>query len=429
VGWLTNWGYRKKHTITGSIDGAQTNYQIRFVVHYGSGSDSGEDVYCDSNCKTDFSDIRFTKSDGTTNLDYWIEEYTASSEATIWVEVDSIPANPSTVDIFVYYGNDSASSNSNGTNTFYAWDDFDLGYSASDPPKASRNWTSNDVYVQNNPTGRSGMGLKFNSLEASGTEEASISFTTSLSSVAINFKWHIDGTDYRNGYTQTTDSVATLLASTKKENGDEEYYDGESYQAFSPALSYAATTWYTYEWRLKTGYFHVTQNGTDYTGGRRNTGTPDEQTWNTYGNNTYTFVFFIDDVFVRKWVENEPAHSTWAEEEQANNIRRSEVTVSAEQTKEETRRSSVFAFRYWQVTGVTKDNTGSPLGSCDVYLFKDNLDNTVTYKDHVVSNAVTGIYAFTNIADNDAQYLVVAFLDGSPNRMDVTDHVLQPVAA
>jgi len=69
------------------------------------------------------------------------------------------------------------------------------------------------------------------------------------------------------------------------------------------------------------------------------------------------------------------------------------------------------------------------LGSCDVYLFEDNLDNTVTYKDHVGSNAVTGIYAFTNIADNDAQYLVVAFLDGSPNRMDVTDHLLQPVAA
>jgi hypothetical protein len=58
------WTYKKSHSIVGSTAGALTNYQMKFIVHYGSGTDSGEDVYCDSQCRTDFDDIRFTDSNG-----------------------------------------------------------------------------------------------------------------------------------------------------------------------------------------------------------------------------------------------------------------------------------------------------------------------------------------------------------------------------
>jgi intein/homing endonuclease len=44
--------------------GAGTNYQVRIVAHYGSGVDSGPDVYLNGKCRTDFGDIRFTRSDG-----------------------------------------------------------------------------------------------------------------------------------------------------------------------------------------------------------------------------------------------------------------------------------------------------------------------------------------------------------------------------
>ncbi len=77
-------------------------------------------------------DLRFTKSDGVTLLDYWIESYTTGVSTVVWVEVDSIPASPNNTSIYLYYGNPSATSASNGTNTFTFFDDFN---------SISRAWT------------------------------------------------------------------------------------------------------------------------------------------------------------------------------------------------------------------------------------------------------------------------------------------------
>lgn len=81
----------------------------------------------------------------------------------------------------------------------------------------------------------------------------------------------------------------------------------------------------------------------------------------------------------------------------------------------------------YELTGITYDKTGSALGSVECYLFKDNLDNTLTFIDYVLSNVSTGAFAFTGLPDDDAQYLVVGWKDDSPHVFDVTDHVLQPV--
>jgi len=123
--FLSGWSYRKSINISGSTAGAQTNYTIRIRVYYGSGSDSPPNVYCSSNCRTDFGDIRFTKSDGTTLLDYWMAKKVDSSYADFWVEVDSIKTSPFSTGIFVYYGNAGVSTTSNGQNTFIAFDDFE----------------------------------------------------------------------------------------------------------------------------------------------------------------------------------------------------------------------------------------------------------------------------------------------------------------
>ena len=74
--------------------------------------------------KADFSDIRFTDSDGTTLINYWLESETDSTSATFWVKIPSIPAAPSTATIYMYYGNSAATSASNGDNTFEFFDDF-----------------------------------------------------------------------------------------------------------------------------------------------------------------------------------------------------------------------------------------------------------------------------------------------------------------
>jgi len=108
----TFWTKRKVVTITGSTDGALTNYQLKITVTY------------DSDMQPDFDDIRFTSSDGTTLIDHWLESKTDSSTADFWVEVPSIPASPDTTTIYMYYGNSSVSTSSDGNSSFDFYDDF-----------------------------------------------------------------------------------------------------------------------------------------------------------------------------------------------------------------------------------------------------------------------------------------------------------------
>jgi len=118
--WLSGWTYRKSHTINGG-PGAGTNYQVKIVVHSGSGTDSGEDVYLNGNSANWPDDIRFTDNDGFTELDHWLESSDANT-ATFWVEARDNLDNDRT--IYIYYGNGGASSASNGANTFNFFDDF-----------------------------------------------------------------------------------------------------------------------------------------------------------------------------------------------------------------------------------------------------------------------------------------------------------------
>ena len=120
-----DWGHRKAITINGSSVGSLTNYQIRIEVAPGVGEDSTEvpRIYCDGHSRDDFGDIRFTKADGITELDYWIESI-IDNIATFWVEVDEIPSGPATVNIYMYYGNNFASTTSNASETWIIYDDF-----------------------------------------------------------------------------------------------------------------------------------------------------------------------------------------------------------------------------------------------------------------------------------------------------------------
>ncbi|MEM4680507.1 MAG: DUF2341 domain-containing protein [Nanopusillaceae archaeon] len=72
--------------------------------------------------RSDCGDIRFTDSDGLTLLNYWIESNTCNTANTrIWVKVPIIPANSQKI-IYLFYGNPSATSTSNASSTFIAYD-------------------------------------------------------------------------------------------------------------------------------------------------------------------------------------------------------------------------------------------------------------------------------------------------------------------
>lgn len=126
MAFLTGWSYRKSVTLS-RASGAVTNYQMKLLVGESAGA-TGENVDCGSKCKTDFSDLRFTTSDETTLLDYWIESVSGTTPnqlATVWIEFDSIGTGATT--FWMYYGNAGAAAVSSGANTFILFDDFERG--------------------------------------------------------------------------------------------------------------------------------------------------------------------------------------------------------------------------------------------------------------------------------------------------------------
>ncbi len=107
-------GYARKKaiTVTNNVASELSNFQVKIQVAY------------DADMQGDFDDIRFYASDETTELDYWLETKTDSTSATFWVEVPTIPASSATT-IYMFYGNSSVSSSSNGEAVFPFFDTFD----------------------------------------------------------------------------------------------------------------------------------------------------------------------------------------------------------------------------------------------------------------------------------------------------------------
>jgi hypothetical protein len=93
---LAKWGTlegsvkRVEVTITGTVTGAQTDYWLKV------------EVPIELLMSSDYTDVRFRASDGTTQLNQFLYKYDTLS-AFFMVEVPSIPEDPDTVVIYYYY--------------------------------------------------------------------------------------------------------------------------------------------------------------------------------------------------------------------------------------------------------------------------------------------------------------------------------------
>jgi hypothetical protein len=128
MAWLTGWSYRKSITISRSA-GAVTDYQMLIKVGESAGS-SGYDVNCAGHSLSTLNDLRFTTSDGTTLLKYWIDAgatigTTPNQTFQVWVKFDSIGTGDTT--FYMYYGKSDAAAYSSGADTFIFFDDFERG--------------------------------------------------------------------------------------------------------------------------------------------------------------------------------------------------------------------------------------------------------------------------------------------------------------
>ncbi|MDD5626100.1 MAG: DUF2341 domain-containing protein [Patescibacteria group bacterium] len=184
--------YKKTIGLLGQGD-AGTNYQIEIKVGYAP-TTNGVNLSCSSHCQTDFDDIRFYDNDGVTSLDYWRETYTASDQATFWVEVKDSLSDGQNPDIYMYYGNGAANTASNSANTFTETnpDTFDVGSwhmeegSGSTTDDASAN---NNIGTINSATWTSS-GKFGNALSFVGTNNVSVPSSSELSptdAVSVEF--------------------------------------------------------------------------------------------------------------------------------------------------------------------------------------------------------------------------------------------------
>ena len=103
------WTRLKQVTLSNTAGETMYNYAIHLVVNY------------DSDMRADYGDLRFKhEGSGDVLLNYWMESYD-SSTASVWVKVPSIPTGSSTM--YLFYGNPSASSQSNFYSVFTDWDE------------------------------------------------------------------------------------------------------------------------------------------------------------------------------------------------------------------------------------------------------------------------------------------------------------------
>ncbi len=118
AGPMPGWSYRRQITISNtSTSNTLRDYQVLITLDTASLISTGK-------MQNNGADIRFTDSDGTTLLSYWIESGINTPSTKIWVKVPNIPAS-STKTIYRYYGNPSAASISNPKTTMFVYEDME----------------------------------------------------------------------------------------------------------------------------------------------------------------------------------------------------------------------------------------------------------------------------------------------------------------
>jgi len=359
MGWLTGWAWRKSHEIIGSSAGAVTDYQIRITVHYGAGTDSGEHVYLNGKCKSDFSDVRFTDSDGETELSYWRETYVDSDYAVFWVKIPNIPTHPNTATIYIYYGNSSAIYTGSVAATFIreidglvgAWHfDEETGTVVYDSSGNGNDGTTDAIRT----TGKFGNALSYNGstntqipssadLQFGGSDQFSVcgwfKLNTLPSSVEKNYGicgivtdflvrvdpptdyihfWVYDGTDWEprtsGDYPLQVNVWYFFTAVYDGEIGKLNLYLNGALYGSSNNTADAPTTN-----PLNIGYPQPSHQGIDgiideiFYFKRALTEAEHTDLYNNYG---YTTTNYPGKVLVRKYVDPEPTNSTWGSEAQ-----------------------------------------------------------------------------------------------------------------
>lgn len=288
--WNTTFSYKKLVNVTGAI----ANYQLSMYLSYNTD-------YKTADC----SDIRFANSSENEELDYWIENYTATG-CWVWVEMRQAD------NFYLYYGNTTrVSTSSNGVNTFPLFEDCD--------DVSEWNWTAN-TYLQSNSTiTYDGSTCKF--YKSTGQNPYRTFTNYSKYFVYAKFRWPDSingGFEYANNNSGGANCYTVMFHDTTNKLS---YYD----TAYRDFLNVTATNWY----EVKT-YLNGTTRGRTWVG-------LDDRNWTTYDNVTQIApsgtpanydrlsmysagvdITFFDNIFITNanFPDAEPSYELEGEEEQ-----------------------------------------------------------------------------------------------------------------
>ncbi|MEF8847242.1 MAG: DUF2341 domain-containing protein, partial [Candidatus Paceibacterota bacterium] len=95
--WLSGWKYRKRIILTNEKKDSFKNAQVKVILNT-------KKLIEEEKLQPDCRDLRFTKSNKTTKINWFIEEGCNSTTTEIWVKVPSLEAH-SQKPIYAYYGN------------------------------------------------------------------------------------------------------------------------------------------------------------------------------------------------------------------------------------------------------------------------------------------------------------------------------------
>lgn len=315
-GWL----YRRQHDITGSDGepGNFTDYQVNITVINGTGTNSGNTFYTDNKTQADFEDIRFTYynyTDGTeTVIDYWNETTYEGDNATFWVEVPFITNSTNTNNtIYIYYGNDDASSTSNGANTFVFYDDFE-SYSLGDLDgqggwsMSGNNPTLTDVV--NTPVYEGGKAAEMYGTDTFADHAITPALTKGVMTFYARNEKNNDGRYYFLLFNDTGQQPRLLF-------DQDGYIDAEGTQL----QTYSAVTWYKFEGAFDFDNDEWTEvwidgvsRGTNITFSNNSFSETGYFRWTGGGTGT-TEKGWLDLIYFRKYASPEPSHGAWGSEE------------------------------------------------------------------------------------------------------------------
>lgn len=305
MGLLSGWSWYKIISLNGQT-GAGTLYQVDLDI----GASAGGDFHLEGHCTNFPQDIEVTDNDGTTLLDFWIEDLTADP-LKMWVEVaDDLGSNQS---IWVYYGKSGATTNSNPETTFEFGDDFEDG--------DTNQWSDEGGSTFVVDSGVKKYGSYSGRHNATTAWAESYATFTSITTDRVVDVW------LRKGETDKRSDFLIEKVGGDYNNSIEIYFDtlGNIYLVRDGGndllQSYIANTWYHFVITLHAAADYTCDVDIDdvnkITGGGSRGTVPNIAGFGIMNSGDSASDLYVDNLFIRKYVSPEPAFSSAGSEQSA----------------------------------------------------------------------------------------------------------------